>query len=60
MNIDKEVERLFTKMEAAEWITGDGERVMLTRAECRALIELGMSSSLVDASPDDIEKYLNS
>lgn len=59
MNVDKEVERLFNT-KGRDWVTGDGERVMLTREECRALIELGMSSSLVDASPDDIEKYLNS
>ena len=59
MNIDREVERLF-KSKGSDWVTGDGQRVMLTRAECRALIELGTSSSLVDASPDDIEKYLSS
>ena len=59
MNIDREVERLF-KSKGSDWVTGDGQRVMLTRAECRALIELGMSSSLMDASPDDIEKYLSS
>ena len=58
-DIQREIEELF-QLKKRGWITGDGQRVMLTREECYDLVMGGLNRRLkkVPKTPEQIEKYL--
>jgi hypothetical protein len=55
----REIEEVF-QLKRADWVTGDGQRVMLTRDECYDLIMGHLANRLrkVPKTPEEIEKYL--